>query len=82
MRRPISELYTKPLYPVESLHMFCKLLNFHFSVREMSLLSWVQSHVLCRCFTAVVGDISSPLGQESKLQESVLSPTHLNSGLG
>lgn len=76
MHRPISGLYTKPLCPVESLHLFCRLLIFHFSGGNMPLLGWPRWYILCKYLIAVLGDPGSPPG---KLQEitSVPNPPEL-----
>lgn len=77
MCRAISELYSEPLDPVESLHLFCRLLSFHFSGGKMPL--WAGS---CGTYPArrlqvlfpSAGDPCSLLGHDSKLKESVLVP--------
>lgn len=71
MHRTISELYTKRLCPVESLHLFCRLLIFHFRGGNMPFLGWPRWHILCTYLSAVLGDPGSPPG---KLQESTSVP--------
>lgn len=77
MCRAISELYSEPLDPVESLHLFCRLLSFHFSGGQLPL--WAGScgtypaHRLQVLFPSA-GDPCSLLGHDSKLKESVVVP--------